>query len=74
MFLAVAVCAVQFWLFRLGVLWGLLGLMVTKHVVIAWLCQVVGLDRRAGEPVREGERPGAGGRGGIPMGARTWTE
>ena len=42
----VACIALNFWLFRLGVLWGILGLNVTKHVVIAYLCQVLGVDRR----------------------------
>jgi hypothetical protein len=42
----VACFALNFWLFRLGVLWGILGLNVTKHVVIAYLCQVIGVDRR----------------------------
>jgi hypothetical protein len=41
----VACVAVNVWLFRLGVLWGILGLNVTKHVVIAYLCQVLGVDR-----------------------------
>ncbi len=45
--LAVVACiAVNFWLFRVGVFWGILGLNVTKHVVIAYLCQVIGVDRR----------------------------
>jgi hypothetical protein len=45
--LAVVACiALNFWLFRLGVLWGILGLNVTKHVVIAYLCQVIGVDKR----------------------------
>ena len=45
--LAVVACiALNFWLFRLGVFWGILGLNVTKHVVIAYLCQVIGVDRR----------------------------
>lgn len=45
--LAVVACiALNFWLFRLGILWGILGLNVTKHVVIAYLCQVLGIDRR----------------------------
>jgi hypothetical protein len=45
--LAVVACiALNFWLFRVGVLWGILGLNVTKHVVIAYLCQVIGVDRR----------------------------
>ena len=41
----VACIALNFWLFRLGVFWGILGLNVTKHVVIAHLCQVLGVDR-----------------------------
>jgi hypothetical protein len=45
--LAVVACiALNFWLFRLGIFWGILGLNVTKHVVIAYLCQVIGVDRR----------------------------
>ncbi len=49
--LAVVACiAVNFWLFRLGVLWGILGLNVTKHVMIAYLCQVIGVDRRRNTP------------------------
>jgi hypothetical protein len=45
--LAVVACfALNFWLFRVGVLWGILGLNVTKHVLIAYLCQVIGVDRR----------------------------
>ena len=41
----VACVALNIWLFRLGVLWGILGLNVTKHVAIAYLCQVLGVDR-----------------------------
>jgi hypothetical protein len=41
----VACVAVNFWLFRLGALWGILGLNVTKHVVIAMLCRNLGVDR-----------------------------
>ncbi len=45
--LAVVACiALNFWLFRVGIFWGILGLNVTKHVVIAYLCQVIGVDRR----------------------------
>ncbi|MHB1561365.1 MAG: hypothetical protein ACYC61_28290 [Isosphaeraceae bacterium] len=43
----VGCAAVNFWLFRVGVLWGILGLNVTKHVVIAYLCHAIGLDRPA---------------------------
>jgi hypothetical protein len=42
----VACIALNLWLFRLGVLWGIVGLNVSKHVVIAYLCQVLGVDRR----------------------------
>jgi hypothetical protein len=51
--LAVVACiALNFWLFRVGIFWGILGLNVTKHVLIAYLCQVLGVDRRAVEPSR----------------------
>jgi len=43
--LFVASIALNIWLFRLGALWGILGLNVTKHVVIALLCQNLGVDR-----------------------------
>ena len=49
MMLFVACAALNFWLFRLGFLWGLLGLNISKHVIIAYLCQAVGLNRRAKE-------------------------
>jgi hypothetical protein len=42
----IACIAINFWLFRLGVFWGIVGLNVTKHVVIAHLCHVLGVDRR----------------------------
>jgi hypothetical protein len=49
----VACVAFNFWLFRLGVFWGILGLNLTKHVAIAYLCQVLGVDRRqSGDPRR----------------------
>ena len=46
----VACVAVNLWLFRLGVLWGVLGLNVTKHVVIAQLCHAVGVNRKPPQP------------------------
>ena len=46
MLLLVACVAFNLWLFRLGPLLGIIGLNVTKHVIIAWLCQVLGVDRR----------------------------
>ena len=42
----VACIALNFWLFRLGVFWGIVGLNVTKHVMIAYLCGALGVDRR----------------------------
>jgi hypothetical protein len=42
----VACIALNLWLFRLGALWGIVGLNVSKHVVIAYLCQILGVDRR----------------------------
>ncbi len=46
----VACIALNIWLFRLGALWGILGLNVTKHVAIAFLCQSLGVDRAASPP------------------------
>jgi hypothetical protein len=46
MLVLVACVALNIWLFRLGVLLGIIGLNVTKHVLIAYLCQVVGVDKR----------------------------
>ncbi len=43
----VAAVAVNLWLFRVGLFWGVLGLTATKHVVIAHFCHVVGLNRKA---------------------------
>ena len=42
----VACIALNIWLFRVGVFWGILGLNVTKHVMIAYLCGALGVDRR----------------------------
>jgi len=42
----VACIALNLWLFRLGPLLGIIGLNVTKHVAIASLCQVLGVDRQ----------------------------
>jgi len=46
----VACIALNFWLFRVGIFWGILGLNVTKHVAIAYLCEVLGVDRRRPVP------------------------
>jgi hypothetical protein len=46
MMLALVACiAVNFWLFRVGIFWGMIALYITKHVVIAAFCQMVGLNR-----------------------------
>lgn len=42
----VACIALNVWLFRFGPLLGIVGLNVSKHLVIAYLCQVLGVDRR----------------------------
>ncbi len=42
----VACIAFNFWLFRIGPFWGIVGRNLTKHVAIAYLCQVLGVDRR----------------------------
>jgi hypothetical protein len=46
MLVLVACIALNFWLFRVGVFWGIVGLNVTKHVMIAYLCGALGVDRR----------------------------
>jgi hypothetical protein len=43
----VACAAMNVWLFRVSVLAGIIGLNVTKHVLIAVLCQFLGVDRRS---------------------------
>ncbi|MGE3820133.1 MAG: hypothetical protein AB7I30_11985 [Isosphaeraceae bacterium] len=42
----VACAALNIWLFRVSVLAGIIGLNVTKHVVIAYVCQVLGVNRQ----------------------------
>jgi hypothetical protein len=42
----VACIALNLWLFRLGPFLGIVGLNVTKHVLIAFLCEGLGVDRR----------------------------
>jgi hypothetical protein len=46
----VACIAVNIWLFRVGIFWGIVGLNVTKHVMIAYLCGALGVDRRPARP------------------------
>ena len=42
----VACVAVNLWCFRVHVILGLVAINITKHVVIAQLCQAVGVNRR----------------------------
>ncbi|WZO96209.1 hypothetical protein EP7_003193 [Isosphaeraceae bacterium EP7] len=39
----VAGVAINFWLFRQGFIYGFIGLNITKHVLIAGLCQLLGV-------------------------------
>lgn len=41
----IACIAMNLWLFRQGIFWGILGLNVSKHVVIAYLCRNLGVNR-----------------------------
>jgi hypothetical protein len=43
----VACLALNFWLFRVGFVWGLIGLNITKHVGVAVLCQAIGVNQQA---------------------------
>ena len=50
---SVAALALSIWLFRIDALLGIVGLVVLKHVVIAQLCQSLGVDRgKAGRTKR----------------------
>jgi hypothetical protein len=42
----VACIALNIWLFRLSALLGIIGLNISKHLIIAYLCQVIGVNRR----------------------------
>ncbi len=57
----VACVALNIWLFRLGPLLGILGLNISKHVIIAYVCKVVGVDkthrRNQGVPVTSTRLP-----------------
>ena len=48
----VACMAANAWVFRYGIIPGLIGLNVTKHVGVAVLCQAVGVNRGTSRPVR----------------------
>lgn len=55
----VACFALNFWLFRQGIFWGILGLNVSKHVLIAYLCRNLGVNRTidpaVGDPLADPE-------------------
>jgi hypothetical protein len=46
----VACIALNLWLFRLGPFLGIVGLNISKHVLIASLCQILGVGRRRKGP------------------------
>jgi hypothetical protein len=46
----VACAALNIWLFRISALAGIIGLNISKHLVIAYLCQVLGVDRKQAGP------------------------
>ena len=41
----IACIALNLWLFRQGVLWGIIGLNISKHLLIAYLCRNLGVNR-----------------------------
>jgi hypothetical protein len=53
MLVLVACVAVNFWLFRVGIFWGVVALNITKHVAIAVICQMCGVNRKP--PSQPGE-------------------
>ncbi|MFM7315643.1 MAG: hypothetical protein ACKO5E_01730 [bacterium] len=59
MLVLVALFALNFWLFRQGIFWGIIGLNVSKHVIIAWLCRNLGVNRAidpaVGDPLADAE-------------------
>ena len=48
----IACVAANVWVFRYGVLAGLVGLNLTKHVCVAVLCQAVGVNKGTSRPSR----------------------
>ncbi|MFO0951582.1 MAG: hypothetical protein U0835_10605 [Isosphaeraceae bacterium] len=42
----VAFTALNIWLFRVSILVGIIGLNISKHLIIAYLCQVLGVNRK----------------------------
>ena len=47
-----ACIAANVWVFRYGMLFGLVGLNLTKHVGVAILCQAIGVNKDRPAPVR----------------------
>ncbi|MCY2936526.1 MAG: hypothetical protein NT172_20470 [Planctomycetota bacterium] len=43
--LLIACIALNLWLFRQGILWGIIGLNISKHLLIAYLCRNLGVNR-----------------------------
>ena len=41
----IACIAMNLWLFRQGIFWGIVGLNVSKHVIMAYLCRNLGVNR-----------------------------
>jgi hypothetical protein len=56
----VACIALNLWLFRLGPLLGIVGLNISKHLVIAYVCQILGVDRRRSDTLKLKAALGAG--------------
>ena len=52
--LIVACVAVNLWLFRFGVIAGLIGLNLTKHVAVAVVCRNVGVNQGGRGPGADG--------------------
>ncbi len=51
--LGLAACAlVNLWVFRFGIIFGLVGLNITKHVGVAVLCQAIGVNKAKPAPTR----------------------
>jgi len=44
---AAEIISLNYYLFRLGVIWGIIGLTITKHVVVAWICMRADADRES---------------------------
>jgi hypothetical protein len=63
----VACVALNIWLFRLGTLLGIIGLNISKHLIIAYLCQVLGVDNRRPAAPSPSPPPSATCAPGLPV-------